>query len=72
MKQNITMSSYFTSNKYHIVLNLARKCTIESWAMTNGLPSELFKASEGIRQGDTLSPCLIIIFAKGLSRLIQK
>ena len=38
--------------------------------LINDLPSSFFRASRGIWQGCPLSPLLILIIAKGLSRMI--
>ena len=39
--------------------------------MLNGTPTSTFRPSKGIRQGDPLSPFLLIIMEEGLSRTIQ-
>eukprot|EP00253_Pinus_taeda_P007997 PITA_07997 len=39
--------------------------------LINGIPSETFRPSRGIRQGDPLSPFLFVIIAEGLGRTIK-
>eukprot|EP00253_Pinus_taeda_P036183 PITA_36183 len=39
--------------------------------LINGIPTSTFRSSRGIRQGDPLSPFLLIIMAEGLGRCIK-
>jgi hypothetical protein len=39
--------------------------------LVNGVPSQPFSASRGIRQGDPLSPFLFVLMAEGLGRYIK-
>ena len=39
--------------------------------LINGIPSQPFSPSQGIRQGDPLSPFLFVLMAEGLGRLIK-
>ena len=41
------------------------------YILLNGSPTNLFKPSQGIRQGDILSPFIFILMAEGLIKLIQ-
>jgi len=38
--------------------------------LVNGTPSQPFKASKGIRQGDSLSPLIFILMMEGLGRML--
>jgi hypothetical protein len=40
--------------------------------LVNGSPCGFFKSSQGIRQGDPLSPMLFVIVMEGLSRMLDK
>jgi len=39
--------------------------------LVNGVPSSPFSSSRGICQGDSLSPFIFVLIAKGLGRLIK-
>ena len=39
--------------------------------LLNGLPNRIMNPTQGIRQGDPLSPFLFILMEEGLNRLIQ-
>jgi len=40
--------------------------------LVNGIPSNTFNATRGIRQGDPISPFLFIMAAEGLGRVIKR
>lgn len=39
--------------------------------MVNGSPTEEFRMTKGLRQGDPMAPFLFLIVAEGLSRLLD-
>ena len=50
-----------------------RACISGAWfsVIINGTASSFFSSTQGIRQGDPLSPALFIIMAKAFSRTIR-
>lgn len=42
------------------------------YVLINGIPSRFFNSSQGVRQGDPLSPFLIIVLTEALSRSVKK
>ncbi|MCH82142.1 LINE-1 reverse transcriptase like, partial [Trifolium medium] len=51
-----------------------RACVFESTmsVLVNGSPTEDFKVSKGLRQGDPLSPFLFLIAAESLTGMVKK
>lgn len=45
--------------------------TVSYSVLLNGRPGQVFKPSRGLRKGDSLSPYLFHIYAKGLSALLN-
>jgi hypothetical protein len=45
--------------------------TVKFSILMNGTPSDFFQSSQGIRQGDPLSPLLFVVVMESLSRMLN-
>jgi hypothetical protein len=45
--------------------------TVKFSILVNGVPSGFFQSSQGIRQGDPLSPLLFVVIMEALSRMLN-
>ena len=54
-----------------IALVMGCICELDFAVLVNGTPTEWFKSTMGVRQGDPLSPYLFVLGCEVLSRLIK-
>jgi hypothetical protein len=64
---------YSFCNKMDLERNWITFCisTVRYSVLINGEPSDFFSSSQGIRQGDPLSPFLFVVVMEMLSRMME-
>lgn len=68
--ENLTKKMGFCSRCIGLIIECV--CTVSYSILVNGEPKGLINPTRGIRQGDPLSPFLLLLCTKGLHGLVTK